>query len=73
MHRSTARPWLLALLIAVAVTGCRLNDLLNPGPPPPEEKCFTTVTFTWWNDRGDTTVVHREGVRVACPDSTETP
>lgn len=69
--RTRALRLVLALAIAFSVGACRLGDLLNPGPPPEEEKCFATITFRWWNDRGETTLVHREGVRVECPpDST---
>lgn len=55
----------LALGLLLLCSGCRLGDLLNPGPPPPEETCYTTLRFTTVNSWGDTTVFTKS-IEVPC-------
>ncbi len=50
-------------LVIVFVSGCRLNDLLNPGPPPKEEMCERVWKLRIiQNDGADTTYITRRQV-----------
>ncbi len=58
----------IVLLSLVVLGGCRLNDLLNPGPPPEEEKCYANVTFRTIQEQDNDTTFFIKRMRVACPE-----
>jgi hypothetical protein len=59
----------LTLLLLLFLPGCRLNDLLNPGPPPPPEMCERVWRFRVIQEQdADTTYITRRQV-VPCEET----
>ncbi len=62
---------LFLALCLLLLPGCRLNDLLNPGPPPEEEKCYANVTIRTIQQQDNDTTYHITRMQVPCPTEDE--
>ena len=61
---------LLAILLCVTLAGCRLDELLNPSPPPAvvAKKCYQTLRVRVIRNGTDTTY-YSNTVEVPCKES----
>jgi hypothetical protein len=60
----------LVLCLLLFLPGCRLGELLNPGPPPKETVCERVWTIRVIQEQdADTTYIQRRQV-VPCEDET---
>lgn len=55
------------LLALLALVGCRLGELLDPGPPPPPEKCYQTWRFRIIQQNDADTTYYVTSREVPCP------
>ncbi len=58
---------LLLIASSMVLVGCHLDDLLNPGPPPEEEKCYQTITWTVIQQQDADTTYYHTRREVPCP------